>query len=106
MRMDLGSLIASSGGTHKLEHTYTVTCTAMDGDQKGLPAVFSALPPYIPSNLASSFAPCKFHFESNISQQHFHFVKTHFSCYLSYFCYKTCTGCLEQQQKIQYSIYM
>lgn len=38
--------------------------------------------------------------ESNISQQHFHFLKTpFFFCYLSYFCYKTCTGCLEQQQK-------
>lgn len=35
MRMDWGSLISSSGSTHKLEHTYTDTHTAMDGEQKG-----------------------------------------------------------------------
>lgn len=47
-------------------------------------------------------------FSPSISREHCYFVKTPFFsfCYLSFFRYKTCTGCLEQQQKYNIQIYM
>lgn len=110
VRMNWGSLISNL-----LKHTYTDTHTTMDKEQKGcgcrsdLNTITSGLTIaviylffYI-SSLSfslSSFFTLLISLWSNISQRHFHFVKTpFFFCYLSYFCYKTCTGCLEQQQK-------
>lgn len=112
VRMNWGSLISNL-----LKHTYTDTHTTMDKEQKGcgcrsdLNTITSGLTIaviylffYISSlsfSLSlSSFFTLLISLWSNISQRHFHFVKTpFFFCYLSYFCYKTCTGCLEQQQK-------
>lgn len=59
----------------------------------------STLPPYF---LTFPLLPLSFfHSKSNISQQHVRFVKTPFFSLVIYliFRYKTCTGCLEQQQK-------
>lgn len=103
MRMDCGSLISSSGCTHKLEHTYRDTHTTMDGEQKGdtrsVPRLFLLFPPFFLCISVNFTLNQTFHNSTSIfflfflSKHHFFFV------ILSYFCYKTCTGCLEQQQK-------
>lgn len=57
---------------------------------------------FYPTSWLSCFFLCPFlRSKSNISQQHVRFVKTPFFSLVIYliFCYKTCTGCLEQQQK-------
>lgn len=62
---------------------------------------YSSLPFYFfPSSLPSSFSDNftlnqTFHNDTPILSKH------HFFCFVIYliFCYKTCTGCLEQQQK-------
>lgn len=69
------------------------THTTMDRDQmEQVVALFTPCKGF--SWLSTDFT------ESNIWQQRVHFVKTHFFLlFIIFFCYKTCTGCLEQQQK-------
>lgn len=112
MKMDWGSLISSSGGTHADLNTPTQTLTQQWTESKratchyqesnhgccsSLPLYLQTFPPIVsllvllPANITLNQT---FHNNTSI------FVKTpFFFCYLSYFCYKTCTGCLEQQQK-------
>lgn len=96
---------------HRLEHTYTDTHTQWTESKRAtchyqqsnhgccscLPLYLQTFPPIVsllvllPANITLNQT---FHNNTSI------FVKTpFFFCYLSYFCYKTCTGCLEQQQK-------
>lgn len=101
--MDWGSLISSSSGTHKVwAHLHRRSHN--NGRREKRATCYYQLSnrdccsPH--PHLLSSSASWWFHRDSNISQQHFHFVKTPFFLVIyRIFCYKTSTGCLEQQQK-------
>lgn len=59
-----------------------------------------SIPPSFPFLQGFSFALHQFHWIKHLTTARPFCQNTFFSCYLSYFfCYKTCTGCLEQQQK-------
>lgn len=110
-RMDRGSLIypvqvcTNKLGTHLHRHSHkqwTESKRATCSPTMGVLHLFLSTSPQphppLP-HLPSSFFPL-------VSLRIKHFTtalpfcqNTIFSCYLSYFCYKTCTGCLEQQQK-------
>lgn len=110
----MGSLISRLDGTQQLKHTYgkLTIQTTLFGEkvrcycQYSYPRWCSTLPPYfltfplLPYFLLLSiiiffsFALNQtVHNSMSILSKHFSFV-----IYLI-FCYKTCTGCLEQQQK-------
>lgn len=106
MRMDRGSSISSSSDTHKLEHTYTDTHNngQRAAGQRLNRGCSTSLPLSLLISHHLSFPPLlSVNLTLNRSLKHFTttlpFCQNTFFLLLSYFCYKTCTGCLEQQQK-------